>query len=276
MASSKLLVDIESLLDLRQAILSDQLNQKELVNFINSDEYNFRQTDIFKNVDMDKYEQTYKNMAIRLLPKSNITYIINVLNTKIQSLEKRNSYHKENNSIEIWLNVYPFNLDDETCTLLRDALFAKLKFKCNITVVHLEPSKITPYLIKNSLITSCFIHNSTERINQHAHTLENIKLPDTLFYFPAIYKIEDTEGELKVIQELGHKDVFSFMEYIFSVSTSATFLPILFYTNLITSEALVEKYNKTLKTEPLGKIEEVKLPDDVLDILKQNPPEGEK
>ena len=55
--TSKIYVDIESLLDLRQAILSKLMNPKDLIDFVNTEEYNFRTTDNFAKVDMTKYEE---------------------------------------------------------------------------------------------------------------------------------------------------------------------------------------------------------------------------
>ena len=74
--TSKIYVDIESLLDVRQAILSKLMDPVKLAEFVVSDEYSFRKTDIFKNVDMVEYEKIYKDMTVDLLQRTTVTFIV--------------------------------------------------------------------------------------------------------------------------------------------------------------------------------------------------------
>ena len=91
--TSKIYVDIESLLDIRQAILSKLMNPKDLIDFVNTEEYNFRSTDNFAKVDMAKYEEIYKSPTLDLLQRSTVTFIVNTIRTKLMNLEKRNALY---------------------------------------------------------------------------------------------------------------------------------------------------------------------------------------
>ena len=88
-------VDLETLLDIRQAILLSLLTEEEVTEIIFSDKYNFREVEEFPKVTKEQYQLLYSNLNKSLLPKSTITYIINILETKIANLEKRNIYYGE-------------------------------------------------------------------------------------------------------------------------------------------------------------------------------------
>lgn len=250
--TSKIYVDIESLLDLRQAILSKLMGPKDLVEFINSDEYNFRNTDNFKNVDMIKYEEIYSNMTVDLLQRSTVTFIANTLRTKLMNLEKRNALYSETKKPEVVLNVYPFDLIQAQADTLQNLLFIKLDKKCLVSVINKPVEEVGPFFIKSMEFTACYIYRASRWIEQHTETLNNIKLPDTLLYFPAIYKVEDDTNEIDKIKKLGFKDIFGYVEFLLSSAVNINFLPIVFYNNIVTSSILVDKYNEGLSKTSLG------------------------
>lgn len=250
--TSKIYVDIESLLDLRQAILSKLMDTEALLDFINSDEYNFRNTDNFANVDMTKYEEVYKSMTVDILHHSTVTFIINTIRTKLMNLEKRNALYGESKSPEVVLNIYPFDMTQKQIEALQNLLFIKLDKCCFVSIINKPIKEISPYFIKNMNFTACFIYRASEWIEQHTDTLNSIKLPDTLLYFPAIYKVEDKTNEIDKIKKLGFKDVFGYVEFLLSSAVNINFLPIVFYSNIITSSILIDKYNKDLSKTSLG------------------------
>lgn len=249
--TSKIYLDIESLLDIRQAILSKLMNIKDLVEYINSDEYNFRKTDIFP-IDMSSYKSINDKHEIDLLERSTVTFILNAVRSKLENLEKRNSFYGETKIPEVLLNIYPFNLNEKQIDILQNLLFVKLDSKCIITVINKPISELTPYFIKSLDIIVCYIYNFTEWLNKHTDALSVTKIPDTMFYFPSIYKLEDTNNELEKINKLGFKDIFSYIEFLYSSIANITFLPIIFYTNIVTATSIIDKYNIELKNTKLG------------------------
>ena len=250
--TNKILVDIESLFDIRQAMLSKLTNIDNLVNLVNSEEYNHRKVDIFKDIDMAEYEKINNNKTVDLLQRSTVTYIINVLKSKVQTLEKRNNFYGETKAPEIILNIHPFNLSEEQVNVLQNLLFVKLDSKCLITIISKSNAELTPHFIKSLSIIVCIIYNFSEWLSHNTDALNTIKLPDVLFYFPSVYKIEDTNNEMEKITKQGFKDVFSYLEFLLSSVANINFLPILFYSNLITASILVDQYNDELKNVSLG------------------------
>lgn len=245
----KIYVDIESLLDIRQGILHKLTTEDKLVKYINSDEYNLREMDSFSIVNMDDYKKIYEAKPVDILKYSTITYIINVLNTKVANLEKRNSYYGEKKIPEVLLNIYPFQLDKDTIELIQNMLFIKLHRKSYVEIINIPNKELSPFFIKNSSIVTCLIYNFQEWFNLHADSLREVKLLDTVMYFPSIYYNKGTKEDLKLINNLGFKDVFSYIEFIMAEYALINFLPIVFYSNIMTSSLYINQFNKVLVKE---------------------------
>lgn len=250
--TSKIYVDIESLLDLRQAILSTFIDPKDLIEFINTEEYNFRTTDNFANVDMVQYEEIYKKPSLDLLQRSTVTFIVNTIRTKLMNLEKRNALYNETKKPEVMLNVYPFDMTQKQADVLQNLLFIKLGSCCLVSIINKPIEEVGPYFIQSMNFTACYIYRSSRWIEHHTDTLNTIKLPDTLIYFPAIYKVEENKKELSKLTKLGFKDIFGYIEFLLSSAVNINFLPIVFYNNIVTSSILVDKYNEGLSKTELG------------------------
>ena len=250
--TSKIFVDIESLLDIRQAILSKLMDPVKLAEFVVSDDYSFRKTDIFKNVDMVEYDKLSKNLSIDLLQRSTVTYIVNTIKTKLMNLQKRNTYYGETKTPEILLNVYPFDFNEKQAEALQNLFFVKLGSCCLITLIKKPIEEITPYFIKSLDINTCYIYHANIWIEKHTDTLNKMKLPDTLLYFPAICKVEDDTNEIAKITKMGFKDIFGYVEFLLSSAVNINFLPVLFYNNIVSSSLLIDKYNEGLAKSSLG------------------------
>lgn len=250
--TASIYVDIDSLLDLRQAALTHLVKQKRLAEFLNSDEYNFREIDRFKDIDMVKFHQHHNEKDSDLISRSTITYILNVLKTKVVNLEKRNNFYGESKKPEVLLNIYPFILTQQEQEEIQNALFIKLETNCLISIISKPIEEVSPFFIKSNDIIAAFIYNFSKWANAHSESLSKSPLKDTLLYFPSIYYDTRKQEQLSIITKLGFKDIFSYLEYLFSGVASINFLPTVFYSNIITASIILEKYNRQLVKEPLG------------------------
>lgn len=243
MDTTKIYIDIDSLLDLRQAVLSRLMSLDQLTTYLQSEDYNFRTIDKFP-IDMNQYSKINQDKASSLLSRSSLTYIINSLRSKIDHVEKRNTFHNKHFPPEILLNVYPFKLHDDQVKIIQNLLFVKLKTSCHITIVSMSTKELTPHYINSNNIVSVFMYQFNEWLSIHTDSLNQTKLTETLFYFPALYQTEDTKNELEEIKKSGFKDIFSYIEFLYSSVLNVNFLPVVFYSNLITSSAYIEKLEK--------------------------------
>jgi len=258
--TSKILIDIFSLLDIRQAILYSLYEDKEkLSDYLLSEEYNFRGIDVFPNINEIEYNNKLKECSLELLPFSTITYLIISIKTKLSNIEQRNNFYRENKVPEVILNVYPFKLNSKQVEQLQNILFVKLDTNTLVNIVNLPPKEISPLFIKNGGFISCFMYDFSEWIEQHSSSLENIKLTDTILYFPSISKAKISEEELSKITKLGFKDIFGYTEFLFSSVANISFLPTVFYSNLITAMGYLSKFNDILKNKKLDKEEDINI-----------------
>lgn len=251
--TTKIYVDLASLLDLRQGTLYYLVEDKEkLAKYIQSEEYNFRETDTFPIVNQEEFDKLYKSADIKIIPQSIVTHILVTIQSKLANLGSRNAYYGETKTPEVMLNVYPYKLTEEQSAQLQNMLFVKLNTNTMVTITSMTPQELSPYFIKTSSISAAFIYDIQPWLDAHGDKIENVKLPDTILYFPSLFKEAPTKEDKEKIEKMGFKDIFSYTEYLFSTSVSLNFLPTLFYTNLVTANSYLTKFNEELKDTPLS------------------------
>lgn len=250
----RIYIDLDSLLDTRQGRLAQLVDSEKLAKYINSDEYNFRESDNFSIVDT----ASYKNLALddKIIAYSTITYILNVILIKISNLEKLLTLQGEFRIPEIVLNIYPYTLSKKQVELIQNALFIKLGKKYFVEVINLEIDKISPFYLKNGNFVVAFIYDFSEWLNKHLIHLEKNKLSDIGLYFPAIYQKEPTQEELDKLKKTGFSDPFSYFEFITIGLAKMHFLPIVFYSNIVTSKLYLDKFNIELKKKNLEELKD--------------------
>lgn len=250
--TAKIYIDIASLFDLRAAALSQLADQDKLIEYLHSEEYNFRQIDIFPMVNAEDYARLDKEKPVDLIPASVITYLLTSLKSKLHNLEQRNNFYNEKKVPEVLLNVYPFKLTDGQSKALQNMLFVKLEANTLVTIISMSPKEVTPYFIKNSGIVSAFMYSFKDWMGEHTAALENNKLLDTIIYFPALYHDLHDEKEIQKIVKMGFKDLFAYTEFLFSSCANINFLPVVFYSNILTASLYLNKFNDVLKDEKLS------------------------
>lgn len=255
--TNKILVDIQSLFDLRQAALSFEYDTDKLIDFISKDVYNFREFDVFPDLPKTFYKDKLKSKNKHLLPRSTITYIFHVLKTRIDNMEKRNAYYNESNRPEIVVNVYPFVLSEKDQDILKNLIFVKLKSECLISIINVHSKTLSPFYLKASNFVAAYLYSFSEWIEHHADSLSDKSRLDTLLNFPALGEGEKDKEMDKKLQMLGFKDIFTYTTYLFSSAVTITFLPVIFYSNLTTAMVYVEYFNNELKKETSAKAESI-------------------
>ncbi len=243
-------VDMESLFDLRQGFLATTVTDKEaVINYLLSEDYNFREIDEFKFTLPTAYNEAMKNPTKDLLENSCITRIFLSLKEKIETMERRNKLYSENKQPQILLNLFPFDFTEEEAERIRDLLFVKLDTSCTIELANFPTSTLTPYYCKANGIVVAFIYRFNEWMDKHLEAAKTSPMHDTLLYFPALYNKLPTKEEMAKINKLGFKDPMSYLEYLVSSVASISFLPVLFYSNLVTALGYLEKFNTQLNDE---------------------------
>ncbi len=256
--TSKIYIDLESLLDLRQGMMFPLYKDKEkLANYISSEKYCFRTIDLLDTEsEVLDYNEHIQEAGSNILLGANLTYCITVLNSKADGLEKRNSVMGIKSEPEIVINTYPIKLTDLACEVIRSGVFKKLINPCYITLVYMEPKELTPYFIKSNNFATCIIYNYSSWLNENLEKAREERISNCSFYFPALTKSVPTDEEKKTLEATGFKDPFGYLEFILSTVMDVSFLPTLFYSNVITATAYLHDLEKT-EPEKTEKEEEI-------------------
>lgn len=254
--TNKIYVDIESLLDLRQGILFEIVDDKEaLIEFLLSGEYNYRDVDSFPIVLDEDYKEAHSKMSKSILPASALSHIIAPVRNKILSMEKMADMFTENKRIEIVLNVYPLDLTHEEKDHIRNLLFVKLQTECIITITDMQPKQLSPTFLKQSSFMSVFMYDFPTWINLHSKQLEVVDIKETSMYFPALQQQAPSKEDMKAVKETGFTDMFYYTEFLLSRFLNVSFLPVVFYSNLVTTAVYLKDLDKSLKEEKFDEVD---------------------
>lgn len=247
--TARIYVDVQSLLDIRQSALIELMGKEKALEYVTSEAYGFRDLDEFP-VDMEAFRALINDPSGQVFKNATVTYIEVVLRSKLDTLEKRNAFNQTSEMGEIILNIYPYRLSEDQANRLRDALFLKLGKVCKIVVVCESMAVWTPAYMKTMGIYAFISYSFSDWLNAHKDKLETTDLREIQLYFPAIGQKALEKDEIKQFSKLGFKDIFSYMEYILAAATKLSFLPPMFYTNIVTATAHMEK-NKVNMLSPL-------------------------
>jgi hypothetical protein len=248
--ASKIYIDLDALLDVRQSVLIEIMGQERALDLVTSDAYNFRDVDVFE-VDMALFTERLQSGDKTLLKNARITYMEVALKSKINNIGKRNAFNNASDRAHVLVNVHPYLLTEQEARAVQNAVFLRLDRACEVTIVREPTSNWTPSNIRSCGIYAYYGYDFGKWMDVHSDHLETTDLRETQMYFAPMGKKVLTKEELKVITKLGFKDPFGYMEFLLSSVTKLTFLPCVFYSNVLTASGYLQKYHKTTVNEPL-------------------------
>lgn len=252
---TKILTDIHSIFDLRQSKIAMLGDVEKTKDYLVSEEYNFRQIDNFSSViDMDRYNKYYD--IKELLMYTTVTYVLALIKMKIDSLEKINNLKSSFSIAEVVINTYPYTLSEKLKNVLQNAIFVKLGKSCYVELICLAPKEITPLYITNTGINYMYMYDYSDWLNANSDAMDKVPMTSVVMYFPALYKVNPTEVDIKKLSMTGFKDFFSYVEYLYSYRTSLKFLPVLMYSNELIASGFLEKMNVKIKESSQKEITE--------------------
>lgn len=260
-----LYVDVESMLDLRQGYLYTVAENKDaLSEFLVSDGYIGRMRDEFPYGEPGGYRKAILEDDKSIRPFSTITYILGILSNRLSGLSKVDAFNGTVTEPCVWVDVHGFEFTPVELEELRDLVFYKVGSNCYVELVDIGAAKLSPLYIRASNITCAFIYDFQTWSNAHAEILLANKLPDSQLYFPPLGKEVLTREELSAIEKTGFKDVFNYLEMLYSSVAKVNFLPCVFYSNAVTAKTIIEEYSRELKSKMKEDSEKIKIPDEIM------------
>lgn len=204
----KILVDLDSLLDTRIALLNE-IHPKALGHILPI--YDKREHDIFSQysefIPEGVYEERHKNRTKAILKNSYRTGIPEFINTLLTRV-KAGPVH----TVEIDINIYPYELEPEEKYVIAESMGELLSCDVNVISVSLDflpPMKLDEYM-------AVIMYNFTEWFGLHGTAVINGKPLDISAYYPRLSHspgvFRDEEGEIITdeieIKKLKKLDVF--------------------------------------------------------------------
>jgi len=199
-------IELDCLLDTRLGTCR-RIDENNISNILSSG-YHKRKQDEFPNVDKNIFNELYKNRDVLTLSLSNITNIIKILNKIIKEYLVMLNCQPIYTSMEIFLNIYPYKLNQEEI----DESVLCLKYWTEnlipITVINKSNKNLTvDWVYKN--IDTMFKYDYDDWLDAQIDNFKLLQLNEVHLLSPAIYlngKVP-TDEELKAINDIGDKDV---------------------------------------------------------------------
>lgn len=259
-------VDIESILDIRQGFLFHETELvEELADYVLSDEYNYREMDVFEKFTLNNYTEAMKTPKKKFLESSLLTYLLGMMMNKLDGTERVDKFKGQTTIPELWFNVYPFELTEQEMEHIRELIFIKMGKRHFIEMVYIPPKDLTPSLFIEGNFIAAFIYDFSNWFTLHGEALQTNIIADCPLYFAPILKEKPTPEDLEGIKKTGFNDMFGYLECVVSPLARIVFLPMVFYSNVIVAQKHLELYHKRAKKEFSEMSEKIDIPEEFYD-----------
>lgn len=182
------LVELDALLDTRLAVLSS-LNQEGAVKALESPEYYTRQIDDFEaltGVTRAQFKEAYAKRDVEILKRSVMTVAPLMLNELIGRLEQDEAESPYVDSVEVAVNVWPYQLDDEELDGLNKSIMAYCGVETPVRMVNFHPMELAPAMIRTQF-TGMIMYNFRDWFEYHKDAFATSKAPGLIILAPALW-----------------------------------------------------------------------------------------
>ena len=187
-----ILVDLDFLIDTRMGALA-KLNEDFVVPVMKKG-YWKRQHDFFNRlyskIDMEKYNEIYRNRDWEVLARSRLCNSILWLNALTRKMERRIADTPYRFPVVVYLNVYPYELTDQEIHVLASAIQNKLAITTEMRVIRKSNKELTPAWIKKS-VALLAKYDGDDWLAEQGEALTKEPLPTITVVLPALLK-DDT------------------------------------------------------------------------------------
>jgi len=176
-------VDIDSIYDTRFALLS--VLNADLTRGVLLDSYFTRRRDSFGFIPNGLFRQFYKKRNRDLLKLARPTSIISVITEYIDTIKLASIVEKTDGGVDIYINVYPYELTEKEIVGLRLSLLPYF-INCNNILIMSKPNINPAWLSKNCMMM--IMYDGINWINRNTASRDLIRnqLMDTVLYLPKL------------------------------------------------------------------------------------------
>lgn len=182
-------IDLDCILDTRLGTCSRLLNGH--VEKIIASGYHTRDKDIFLGIDKNVFDEMYEKRDVVTLTLSKMTNIVKVLNKMIKELVAITGTQPIYNSVELYINFYPYKLDRDEIELIILCMKHWTDILIPIRFINKSNEELTPTWIENNIDTM-FKYDYEQWLTAQTlnGNLNKKQLPEVHLIAPAIYRID--------------------------------------------------------------------------------------
>jgi hypothetical protein len=180
-------IELDALVDTRMGILVSMTNDERFKNiYLNG--YHTRDSDEFPGIDVDLFKQTYKSRTKKVLDNSMVTPMIRLLKEFCFKTVSNIGITPFNYLPKIIINTHPYDLNDEECGALLEAVVLATNKLVDVELVNMSYEAITPIYVKREL-SMIILYNYGEWLELHCANKNFTKTicPEVQLIGPGLY-----------------------------------------------------------------------------------------
>ena len=181
---STLLVDIDSLFDTRLATLFTM--GEEVADLVLCNNYYEREHDFWVGVDLNRYNELYKNRNKNILKNALMTKIILMIKEFVLGTLEVGNYSPFKYKPKIILNIYPYSLTESECNIFINGLKENTNSLADIELIRFSYKDITPLWIKENC-SLVFMYHFRDWFNVNKNEFSKNSCPEVSLITPAIF-----------------------------------------------------------------------------------------
>lgn len=208
---SKLLVDLDSLLDTRLALIYQKgtgFTDRAL-----GSNYYQRTIDSFPGLPFDKFREAYKAREKTLLQNAVLTKINFLVREFVMSTLQQVTTSPFHMQPVVLVNTYPYVLTEVEETSIIRAVVSMTGGRADVGVVNLSPQEVTPKYLKRE-ISLAIMYEGAQWVETHSAlgTFKNVTCPDVGLLCPGLLFKEPDERGLEECKRIGKTPFQAFEE----------------------------------------------------------------
>lgn len=208
-------VELDCLMDTRLATLTSMDKQK--ASRIVLDGYHVRRSDNWDDIDMEEYRKRYENRNIYTLSQSTVSGCVALINKIGLDLAKDLAESPIHNSLELYVNTYPYLLTDEELNDLEISLSRWITAPFEFHFLYLKPEEVNVKYVNDKFFV-LIMYDFSSWLELHLKEFQTCFLHEVTLFSPRINlgKIPSNEdlSELLKLGMEGISDEFDLYERI--------------------------------------------------------------
>lgn len=196
-------IELDALFDTRLATIF--LMGKDKIDEAFNDKYFERKTETFKGVDKEEFDKAYKARDKNTLRQAVVTKAIGFIRELVISMSSQAINSPVHSGPKIFINIHPYVLEKEEEDAIIEGMAHATKKTCDIQIISLTPSGLTPEFIKDNL-SILFIYDYAPWLEAQAENFQKSPCPQYSVIVPGIYFVrEPTPAEMiEMVRESMH------------------------------------------------------------------------